>query len=206
MYLRKIRRMKDGKLHIYWALVESVRCGRKIRQRVVSYLGDLEQEEVCAHGELAWRTSRRDSSQPDLLESLPGSERAVEVLPSQIGVGNDRVFGDAWVGLWLWRFLGFDKFLEEHLKKGRESVRWGAMTAYQAIARLCAPSSDLRIAEHFTDQSALADLLGIHPGRINDDRLYRTLDRVVRHKGCLERHLRERYSALLHVEFDLLLN
>ena len=36
-----MRVKKNGKRHMYWALVESYRTSRGSRQRVVAYLGDL---------------------------------------------------------------------------------------------------------------------------------------------------------------------
>lgn len=44
MSLRTFRRTKDGKLHVYWGLVESARAGGRTRQRGVCCLGDLEAE------------------------------------------------------------------------------------------------------------------------------------------------------------------
>src|SRR6185436_19233077 len=41
MFLRAYHRTKDGKQHIYFALVESVRTERGPRQRVVAELGEL---------------------------------------------------------------------------------------------------------------------------------------------------------------------
>lgn len=43
MYLRKCYREKEGKRYAYWQLVESYRTARGPRQRVVAYLGDLEE-------------------------------------------------------------------------------------------------------------------------------------------------------------------
>ena len=42
MLLRRYQRKKDGKVHSYWALVESYRTAKGSRQRVVSYLGELQ--------------------------------------------------------------------------------------------------------------------------------------------------------------------
>jgi hypothetical protein len=44
VYLRRCYRRKDGKGHAYWALVESYRTARGPRQRVVAYLGELDQQ------------------------------------------------------------------------------------------------------------------------------------------------------------------
>jgi len=42
MYLRCNRRLKDGKEHRYWNIVESKRCaGGKVVQRQVLYLGEI---------------------------------------------------------------------------------------------------------------------------------------------------------------------
>jgi hypothetical protein len=42
MYLRFARRIKDGKEHRYWSIVESKRCaGGKVVQRPVLYLGEI---------------------------------------------------------------------------------------------------------------------------------------------------------------------
>jgi len=45
MFLRRCKRKKNGKQHIYWALVESYRTARGSRQRVVAYLGELKGNE-----------------------------------------------------------------------------------------------------------------------------------------------------------------
>jgi len=51
MYLRPNRRLKDGKEHCYWSIVESKRCaGGKVVQRQVLYLGEIngsQQEAWC---------------------------------------------------------------------------------------------------------------------------------------------------------------
>ena len=44
MFIRPCYRNKDGKRHAYWALVESYRTERGPRQRVVAYLGRLDEE------------------------------------------------------------------------------------------------------------------------------------------------------------------
>jgi hypothetical protein len=43
MYLRPCYRKQNGKRHAYWALVESYRTERGPRQRVVAYLGQMDE-------------------------------------------------------------------------------------------------------------------------------------------------------------------
>ena len=45
MFLRRYRRTKDGKVHTYYALVESVRTDAGPRQRIVAYLGELNHDQ-----------------------------------------------------------------------------------------------------------------------------------------------------------------
>ena len=55
MFLRRYDRRKDGKIHSYWALVESYRTGQGSRQRIVAYLGELKPGE-----ESGWAKLGRD--------------------------------------------------------------------------------------------------------------------------------------------------
>ena len=43
MYLRHTTLRKDGKVHRYWRLVRSVRVGRRVIQRTVAHLGELDE-------------------------------------------------------------------------------------------------------------------------------------------------------------------
>jgi hypothetical protein len=69
------------------------------------------------------------------------------------------------------------------------NVVWSPVAPVLDINRLCAPGSELSIEERWYPDTALDDLLGIEPGKINDTRHYRWLDRLVPHKKELERHL-----------------
>jgi transposase len=51
----------------------------------------------------------------------------------------------------------------------------------------------------------LSDLLGIAEEKVNDDRLYRALDRLLPHKQQLERHVKERLGTLFQLDYELLL-
>jgi hypothetical protein len=58
-----------------------------------------------------------------------------------------------------------------------------------------------RVGDRWYPSTALDDLLGIEEGKINDTRLYRCLDQILK----LERHLKQRYGELFGAEFDVLL-
>lgn len=78
------------------------------------------------------------------------------------------------------------------------------MASVLVLARLCAPSSELQIAESWYEKTALDDLLGVPAEKINNDRLYRTLDMLLPHKDDLCRHLQNRYGELFDASFDFL--
>ena len=73
------------------------------------------------------------------------------------------------------------------------------------IARLLDPSSELYVSEQWYPKTALPDLLGVPADRIDDNRLYRTLDELLPHKEALEIHLKNRMGELFDIEYDLLL-
>ncbi len=115
-----------------------------------------------------------------------------------------RSFGDVYLALALWRRLRLSEFCEEHIKVGREEVPWSIMACILALARFCAPSSDLQVADFWYGTTALDDLLGVPKEKINDDRLYRALDALLPHKEALCRHLQQRYGELFGTRFDFL--
>ncbi len=198
MYLRKCRKGD----HAYWALVESFRTERGPRQRVVSYLGWL--DECTRAGVEALAEDRPRCVQGALFDEdlVPDWH---EVDTGRVVVEHPREFGDWWVGLWLMQKLGLVEQFEDWMPEGKERVPWSLMAVTSVLCRLCGPSSELRIADAIYERSPLADLLGIPVGRVNDDRLYRTLDRLLPHKDALEVHLRARIGELFEVEYDLLL-
>ena len=77
------------------------------------------------------------------------------------------------------------------------------MAAVLVLCRLCPPSSELCIAERRCNRAALADLLGVLAGIINEDRLYRARDRVLFPKGALQTFPRNWPGSLFDLEYDL---
>lgn len=204
LYLRHSTVKKDGKVHRYWRLVRSVRCGRKVVQQTVAHLGELDAEGRAQARRLAAQITGRPD-QRELFEDLPSTDATVPVRLDRVRTERCRRFGDVWLGWILWRALKLDELCAELLPDGREAVPWSVMAAVLVIARLCEPSSELHIAQDWYRKTALEDLLGLPEERVNDDRLYRALDRLVEHKVAIEQHLRRRLGELFALEYDLLL-
>jgi transposase len=200
MYLRRCYRRKDGKRHAYWALVESYRTNRGPRQRVVAWLGVMDERgrlgvQRCAEKNTAYQTGLFTTTEPEW----------VEVDVKRVRVERSRNFGGPWLGRELLRRLELDRFLQEKLPNGREEIPWSAMATILILSRLCEPCSELHLAEQLYEASAMSDLLGVPEEKVNEDRLYRALDILLPHKKALEKLLKERLGELFDLDYDLLL-
>src|SRR3954447_26728511 len=210
MFLRPNYRSKDGKEHTYWSLVESLRTPDGPRQRTLCHLGELNGsdhtrwlrtvEVFNEQGE-----ARQLKLFPSHVEPPADDPQVARVLIHRVRLERTRQFGACYLGLELWRRLELDRFFEQAVDDDPADVPWSRVAALLAINRLCAPGSELAIEQRWYPWTALDDLLGIEEGKINDTRLYRCLDRILRHKTKLERHLKERYGELFGAEFDVLL-
>jgi len=201
--LRHATRRKDGKEHTYWRLVRSVRRKGKVVQETVAQLGELDAHGRAQARSLArWITGRAE--QRELFEEAPQAE-TVAVRLDRVRLERTRAFGEVWLAWRVWRALELDRLLEELVPTGREAVPWSTMAAVLAIARVCEPASELCLAERWYGRTALDDLLGLPAERVNDDRLYRALDRLLPHKEAIEKHLRHRLGELFDLDYDLLL-
>jgi len=208
MYLRRHGKNVDGEEYGYWSLVESVRTERGPRQRIVAMIGKLpglDKEERIGWEEIGRILTGQPKRQDSLFEKTEGPPSWATVDISRVGVERLRSFGDVYLALLLWYKLGFAEFCNEHMPEGRETMRWSVMACLLSVARFCAPSSELQIAESWYGKTALDDLLGVPGDSVNDDRLYRALDALLPHKDELCRHLQDRYGELFGESFDFLL-
>lgn len=206
MYLRHTTLEKNGKTHVYWRLVRSVRHGRKVVQETVAHLGELDAQGRAKAKALARSISgeRYNEAQRKLFEEEDERE-AVPVQLGKVHLERSRAFGAVWLGWLLWQALKLDEPLSELMPAGREAVRWADVVALLVIGRLCEPSSELHVAERWYRTTALDDLIGVPAEAIYDERLYRSLDRLLPHKEAIEAHLVKRFGELFELDYDLLL-
>jgi transposase len=203
MYLRHTIRKKDGKVHRYWCLVQSVRVGRRVIQQTVAHLGELDED-----GRIEARALAREligaPEQADLFND-GRLDLTVPVRLKGIRIERSRQFGDVYLALALWRGSGLQDLCEQLLPIGKERIPWAKMAAVLVTARFCEPSSELHIAEDWYRRTAFADLLQLGDEEVNKDRLYRALDHLLVHKQELEAHLSKRCGELFAVQNEVLL-
>jgi transposase len=207
MYLRRNLKKKNGADYDCWTLVESVRTERGPRQRIVATIGKLpglDREERIGWDEIGRILSGKPRPEPGLFRQIEEPPSWAKVNVSGVSVERLRHFGDVYLGLLLWHRLGLADFSREAMPAGREDIPWSIMATLLVLARFCAPSSELQIAESWYEKSALDDLLGVPVDKVNEDRLYRALDTLLPHKDSLCRHLQNRYGELFGSTFDFL--
>ena len=114
MFLRPCFRFKDGKPHAYWALVESYRTARGSRQRVVAYLGALDEDRDTARSRVVHDSSTK---QQDWLRPQP-KPLWVEVDAARVEVRRTRAFGGVWLGWQLVQRLELQEWLAQQMPRG----------------------------------------------------------------------------------------
>src|ERR1700730_11491789 len=211
MFLRSNKRIKDGKEHRYYSVVENRRLSSgKVAQRQVLYLGEINDSQQAG-----WRKTLEvfDEQQQKLTplslfpEDRPVPADAIDsmrVRLSEMKLERARSYGNCWLGCELWRQLELDQFWSEKLPQGRESVSWAQVLQLLVVNRLIDPGSEFRLHRQWFDQSAMDVLLGQDFAVAEKDRLYRCLDRVLKHKRDLFVHLQQRWKDLFDAQFDVL--
>jgi transposase len=211
MFLRRHTRTKNGKTHTYYALVESVRTESGPRQHTVAYLGELNHDEERRwQRTVVFHNRQGDDRQLRLFPdadpvSLPDDPDVVRIRLDSVGWTNPRRFGDVWLSLWLWKFLHLDDIVDRHVPQGKETVRPADIVAIEVINRLCGPCSEFALAEHWYRSTALEDLLGVPDSAVTKDRLYRTLDQLLKAQEAIEDDLKAQFGRLFQLDYDLLL-
>ena len=212
MFLRCHVRLKDGKEHRYYSVVENRRLQRgQVAQRQVLYLGEINDSQ-----RVAWcktlEVFDEEQGQYTTLSLFPEDRPVpadvvdtIQVKLSEIKLRRARPYGNCWLGCELWRQLELDRFWEQKLGKGRESVPWAQVLELLVVNRLIDPGSEFRLHRQWFDQSGMDVLLGLDFTVAEKDRLYRCLDRVLEHKPELFVHLQQRWKNLFEARFDLLL-
>jgi len=216
MFLRRYCRTKNGKKHVYFALVESIRTDAGPRQHVVAHLGELNGAQERRWQRTVLCYNRQGDAQqlrlfPDDDAALPDdaaqSDAAdvVRVRLDKIGWSNGRRFGDIWLARWLWQFLELDQIIARHVPQGKETVAPAEVIAIEVINRLCQPCSEFALAERWYAATGLEDLLGVPDAEVTKDRLYRTLDQLRAAQEAIENDLKQRFGVLFQLDYELLL-
>jgi len=211
MFLRPYKRIKDGKEHTYYALVESERTSEGPRQRTVAYLGELNHDQERRWQRTVVFYNRQGEAQQlrlfpdDDNVALPDDPDIVRIRLPRVGWTNARRFGDVWLAWHLWRLLRLDEIVGRHVPATKHTCRPADLVAIEVINRLCGPCSEFALAEHWYAATGLEDLLGIADAEVTKDRLYRTLDGLRAAQTKIEDDVQKQLRTLFDLDYDLLL-
>jgi len=213
MYLRCNRRIKDGKEHCYWNIVESKRCsGGRVVQRQVLYLGEINdgQREAWCRVIEAFDEKTQQRTQLVLFPAqrpLPDYARGygVQVRLEAMELHRPRQWGACWLACHLYEELELDQFWKARLSDSRQGTCWHHILQTLVCYRLIDPGSEWRLHRLWFEKSAMGDLLGEDYALVEKNALYRCLDKVAEHKRALFDHLTKRWQDLFRAQFDVLL-
>ncbi len=213
MYLRCNRRIKDGKEHRYWNVVESKRCGGgKVVQRQVLYLGEINDSQHQAWCRVIEAFDEQSQQRTQLAlfpaeKELPAHAEGygVQVRLEAMELCRPRQYGACWLACHLYEQLALDQFWKDRLADSREGTCWQHVVQTLVCYRLIDPGSEWRLHRLWFDTSAMGDLLGEDYALVEKNALYRCLDKVLEHKQALFSHLTERWQDLFGAKFDVLL-
>jgi hypothetical protein len=212
MFLRSKTRSKDGKVHRYWSVVENRRVGGdRVVQRELLYLGEINDTQqgqwlriidtLQADGKTSQLAMFAETA---VLPEQLGCE-AVQVRLDQMQLHNPRQWGACWLCLHLWDVLELDKFWQSRLAPSRQGTRWLNVLKALVVYRLIDPGSEWRFHRQWFSGSAMADLLGENFSLAQKDKPYRCLDKLLEHKEALFDFLKDRWSTLFGVTYDMIL-
>jgi transposase len=212
VFLRCTRRVKDGKEHRYWSIVENRRgAWQRVVQRLVLYLGEINDSQ-----KVAWCRCKEVFDEPggqwhqvmlfaEDREAPELAQEAVHVRLHELKVLRPRQWGACWWSGVLWEQLRLDDFWRGRLGVSREGTDWLDILKTLVSYRLISPGSEWRLHREWYLRSGMADLLGRQGEAIELQSLYRCQDKLLAHKNDLFGYLRARWQDLFQAEFEVLL-
>jgi transposase len=214
MYLRKTTRRYKDKTYTNHLLVESVATARGPRQRIICSLGSLEPAPAEAWRGVAQKLEAAlqgqgtlpESAAPiaDLTEKARRGTRAaprnargatIDLDVDHVAMEDSREAGPVHVGHQVWQQLRIDPILRRAGLSARACVLTQAMT----LNRLIAPLSEHAMPE-WVRRTALSDILHTDFAALDDDALYRNLDRLHPRREQIERALAEQAKTLFTLD------
>jgi transposase len=214
MYIRKTKRLYKGKIYTNHLLVESVLTAKGPRQRTVCSLGRLEpgphdqwlalarRMETALQGQLSLQGQGAET-EPLVQRARKGRKRPERLEGSGIiAIDTDRVeteqhreAGPVHVGHQLWRQLD----LGEILGRAGLSERACLVSELMVLNRLIFPLSELAMPD-WIRRTAMGDIVGTDFSELNEDVLYRNLDKLYAKREQIERELSEREKTLFNLD------
>jgi len=217
MYIRKTTRKVKDKVYENYLLVESVMTPKGPRQRTICSLGHLkprprkewlllaQKVETALKGQLTFE--EKEPEVEEILEKAKAFESQEKKPPKDkdddvISIHTDKVemekareVGPVHVGYQFWKKLEMDGIL----KRAGFSEKVRLLTLLMVMNRLILPSSEHKMPD-WINGTALSDILSVDLASLNDDALYRNLDKLYPRRGMIEALLAEKEKNLFSLD------
>jgi transposase len=209
VFIKRTTKRLKGKTYFNHLLVESVATDKGPRHRVVCSLGSLEPAPPKEWRALARRMEEALDEQQALLRDKPlaalpePGREGLRARRPRVGADSGefdleglefeqcREAGPVHVGHQMWERLGLDQILSQAGLSDDAQLLSQLMT----LNRLIAPRSELAMSE-WIRRTALADMVQKDFSALNEDRLYRNLDKLYPRRTAIEARLVERERTL----------
>jgi len=213
MYLRKTTRRYKDKTYTNHLLVESIQTPKGPRQRIICSLGSLEPAPAETWHGVAHKLEAALQGQASLPGTAPidtlaeqarrGTRRArlgapaatIEVEADRVAMEESREAGPVHVGHQMWQQLRINPILRRAGLSARACVLTEAMT----LNRLIAPRSEHAMPD-WMRRTAVSDILRADLSALDDDVLYRNLDRLHPKRELIERELAAHEKTLFNLD------
>lgn len=209
MFVKRTTKKVGDKTYANHLLVESYSTPKGPRHRTICSLGSLapaprEHWLALAHrlqAALSGQTSLLPDPELDSLvdrvqQQPPRQDQTewVEVLADEIEIEHARQAGPVYVGHQMWTRLGLEAILEQAGLKPRARL----LTEVMVLNRLVHPGSELAMVD-WVQRTALADLLETDLSQLNEDALYRNLDKLHPQRELIETELAQQERTLFQL-------
>lgn len=215
MYIRKSRRTYKGKTYTNHLLVESLQTAKGPRQRTICSLGSLQpapaedwlglarklqsalqgQESLSGSSTKIQEWVEKARNKKNSTVRSDGDRSTVTVEPDKVQIEQAREVGPVHVGHQLWGQLGMNRILQE----AGLSTRACRLTEVMTLNRLICPSSEHAMPD-WIRRTALGDILREDFSELEDEALYRNLDRLHPNREAIERALAEKEKTLFNLD------
>src|ERR1700730_10054970 len=233
MYIRKSIRSYHGRTYTNYVLVESVHTAKGPRQKTICSLGDLSPRPREAWIEFARKIEdallgqshlldtdesevadivdrvrarrrneqRRGEEHPPPPAPLPANRGAlIKVDPTRVATERHREAGPVHVGYQFWQRLELDRILRDC----GLSATVLRLACAVVLNRLIAPASEHAMPA-WLRRTALGDLFGTDFDTLEEDPLYKVLDKLYPHRAAVEAALAERERGLFNLDITIYL-
>jgi transposase len=216
LFIKRTTKKHHGKTYTNYLLVESVATERGPRHHVVCSLGALspgprrqwlklahELQDSLSGQESLWVASTQQRALKQKAAVAVGRQKPMtsSALDLEgVEVEQARQAGAVHVAHQLWQRLGLDEILAQ----AGFSHKTRLLTEVMTLNRLIEPSSELAMSE-WVRRSALADILKQDFTQLNEDRLYRNMDRLYPKRGPIEAALCTKEKSLFSLQESIFL-